>query len=254
MGESTKRTKSGRTERALYRGLGRREGSALGEGNIGGRLCEMEAIRPVEGRRLLDLGCGNGAYTMRMSGRFDSVVGVDVEPDRIEDFRAVVSDAPIEVILGSAAALDHPDDTFDVVTAIEVMEHLGEHMSGVLDESARLLASGGHFFLTTPNRWWPLEQHGVELAGRVRHGLLVPFLTWVPALHRRLSPNDAFTPSRLDRIVEPHGFRRVGLRYMWPPLDAHPGLRRVVAPLFALLGRTPMRRFAQTLVMCFERT
>lgn len=254
--------------RAEYTGLGAREGSARGEQNISGRLTAMEALRPLTGSRLLDVGCGNGAYTLRMARRFGQTVGIDLEPDRIGDFRALLaareageadpaSDVAragdVEVLLGSASDLSFPDGHFDTVTAIETMEHLGEHLDAVLREVARVLAPGGTFYLTTPNRWWPLEQHGFRTRRGWRPGWRFPFLTWVPAVHRRFSVNDAFTPWRLDRIVEPHGFRRTGLRFMMPPLDGHPGLRRVVGPAFAVVDATPLRRFAQTLVMTYER-
>ena len=221
----------------------------------------MRGLRPLTGTRLLDIGCGNGAYTVRMASGFDSVTGVDVEPDRIGDFRAALT-APgavpetgaIEVLLGSAARLAHPDGHFDVVTAVETMEHLGTHLDAVLSELARVLRRGGTFYLTTPNRWWPLEQHGFRTSRGRRPGWQFPFLTWVPAVHRRFSDSDAFTPRRLDRIVEPHGFHRTGLTHMWPPLDGHPGLRRTIGPIFEIASRTPMRRFAQTLVMTYRRT
>ena len=179
---------------------------------------------------------------------------MDIEPDRLADFRAVVGDLPIEIHEVSAADLPQEDGHFDVVTFIETVEHLGEHMRPVFEETARVVGHGGRLYLTTPNRWWPFEQHGFRALGRWFPGLLFPFLTWFPWLHRRFSPNDAFTPQRLDRLIEPHQFRRTGLAYMWPPLDSHPELRRVAQPLFALLDRTPLRRFAQTLVMCYERT
>lgn len=236
-----------------YYGLGAREGSARGDGNVFGRLRAMGSLAPLTGRRLLDIGCGNGAYTLAMLDGFDEAVGVDIEPDRLGDFRAAAGSRPVEVLQCSASDLPHDDGHFDVMTAIETMEHLGEHLTPCMRETARVLRPGGRFYLTTPNRLWPLEQHGVRVRGRWLPGLLFPFLTWLPFLHRMVSPNDAFTPGRLDRLVEPHGFRRTGVAYMWPPLDGHPALARRLGPVFRLLDRTPARWFAQTLVMTYER-
>jgi SAM-dependent methyltransferase len=241
------------TSPSPYHGLGRREGSALGDGNVDGRLDLMDQLRPLEGKRVLDVGAGNGAYTLRIVERFDSAVGIDIEPDRLEDFRAAAAGRPVEVLQCSATDTPFADGEFDAVTAIETMEHLREYLPGTMKESARVLRRGGTFYLTTPNRWWPLEQHGFTFRGRSRPGWQFPFLTWIPAVHRRFSPNDAFTPRRLDSLIEPHGFRRTGLAYMFPPLDGHPALRRRVQPFLRFLGRTPLRRFAQTLVMTYER-
>lgn len=252
---------SGRAQ-GLYSGLGAREGSAWGEGNIAGRLLAMDSLRPLSGGRVIDVGCGNGAYTLRIAERFVETVGVDLEPDRVSDFRKVAAAAAprlaaegrsVHVRLGSASALPYADAHFDVVTAIETMEHLGAQMDAVLQEVARTIRPGGSFYLTTPNRWWPLEQHGFRVREKWRPGWQFPFLTWIPAIHRRFSRNDAFTPQRLDRIVTPHGFRRTGLAFMFPPLDGHPQAQRATRPVVALLVRTPLRHFAQTLVMTYER-
>lgn len=112
-----------------YRGLGAREGSARGAGNVFGRIRAMESLAPLRGERLLDIGCGNGAYTLAMLDGFDEAVGVDIEPDRLGDFREAVGDRPVEVLECSATDLPHADGYFDVVTAIETMEHLGRYLA-----------------------------------------------------------------------------------------------------------------------------
>lgn len=236
-----------------YYGLGAEEGSARGDGNIEGRLTLMDSLVPLQGGRLLDIGCGNGAYTLRMLRGFNEAVGLDIEPNRLRQFRDAAADARVTVLECSATDTPFDDGSFDAVTAIETMEHLGEYRTATLREVARVLRPGGALYLTTPNRWWPMEQHGFMFRGKVHPGWRFPFLTWVPPVHRRFSINDAFTPGRLDRVIQAHGFRRTGLAYMWPPLDGHPDLNRRVRPVLQLLERTPLRRFAQTLVMTYER-
>lgn len=210
-------------------------------------------LGPVRGVNLLDVGCGNGAYTLRLAEGYRSTVGIDVEPDRISDFRSTVGDRPIEVVLGSAADLRYPDEHFDTVIAVETMEHLGSVLDAVVTEIARVTESEGSFYLTTPNRLWPFEQHGFLWRGRRLPGPLFPFLTWVVPLHNRMSDADAFTPRRLDRLIEPAGFRRVGLTRMWPPLDSRPALARRMGRVWRGLDCIGLSLFAQTLVMRYER-
>lgn len=237
-----------------YAGLGGREGSAKGRGNISGRLDRLASLRPFGPGALLDVGCGNGAYTMELAASFDEVVGIDIEPDRLEDFRAACDLPHVTVVEGSAADTGFEDGAFDAVVAIETVEHLGDVLDPVLREVHRVLAPGGVLYLTTPNRWWPLEQHGWVWRGRRRPGWAFPFLTWFPPVHRRFSQDAVFTPAQLDRHVEPLGFRRIGLVRMMPPLDGSPALRRRVGPLLRRLERSPLRRFGQTLVMAYERS
>ena len=63
----------------------------------------------------------------------------------------------------SAAKLDYPDDTFDLVTAIEVLEHI-EELDQALEEICRVFKPGGRFAFTTPNRWFPFRPTGSSTA------------------------------------------------------------------------------------------
>lgn len=69
----------------------------------------------------------------------------------------------------SAYSLDFPDHTFDTVTLIEALEQL-ERPGAALAEIARVLQPGGQLYITTPNRLWPIEQHGLKVRGTKRPG------------------------------------------------------------------------------------
>jgi SAM-dependent methyltransferase len=235
-----------------YAGLGALEGSARGEGNVASRLRLMRELHPLQGARLLDIGCGNGAYTVRMAEGFEEVIAVDLEPDRIEVFRAQCTDERIDIREADASRLALDDGAVDVVTAIETVEHLGPVFGAVMQEAHRVLRPGGALVLTTPNRWFPIEQHGWLRSGHRRPGWTFPFLTWVRPLHRRFSDAATFTPAELDALIEPHGFRRTGLRYMMPPLDGRPSVRKTLGPVLDAASRFPTRRLGQTLVMAYQ--
>ena len=236
-----------------YAGLGALEGSARGAGNVRERLRLIGELVPLSGGLLVDVGCGNGAYTMARADGFDRVVAIDIEPDRLALFRAACEDPRIEIRQGSAAETGLPDGSVDLVTAIETVEHLGDAFRPVMDEARRILAPGGALAITPPNRWFPFEQHGWRRPGGRRFpGWTFPFLTWFRPLHRRFSDAATFTPAELDALVEPAGFRRIGLRYMMPPLDRRPALRRFVGPVMRLLLRLPTRHLSQTLVVTYR--
>lgn len=82
----------------------------------------------------------------------------------------------LEFKIGDARALPFPDNSIDVVTASAVIEHVGsyEKQKKMLEESMRVAKKG--IFITTPNRWHPIDAHTVT-----------PLLHWLPKnLHRKV--------------------------------------------------------------------
>lgn len=233
-----------------YYGLGGIEGSALGSRNVTARLDSMNRLRRLKGGRLLDIGCGNGAYTIAMADGFTDVVGIDIEPDRLDLFRAAPGHT-IEVHHMSADSTSFEDGSFDAVTAIETIEHVDDP-SAVAREVRRVLKPGGVFYLTTPNRWWPFEQHGWRAGNYQVSGWTFPMLTWFRPLHRRFSNARTFTPRELDEAILHHGFRRIGHDYMYPPMDRS-RLRPLLDPIFAALSKLAPP-LGQTIVTAYEAT
>jgi ubiquinone/menaquinone biosynthesis C-methylase UbiE len=96
--------------------------SAFGERGPSKRVDALARRTDPRGDRLLDMGCGDGAYTIRLAGGFNRVDAIDVQAgplalfaDRIEGGLAARC---ITIAEMSAAKLDYPDDTFDLVTSI----------------------------------------------------------------------------------------------------------------------------------------
>src|SRR5690606_16049397 len=139
---------------------------------------------------------------------------------------------------------------FDVVTAIEVMEHVSD-VDATVSEVHRVLRPGGHFYLTTPNRWFPFETHGPIVRGRRLTPLPVPFATWLRPIHRRLADARAWGRRELIQAVERAPFQLVGHRYMYPPFDRS-ALRRIRA-VTDFLEKTPLAAFGMAHVCVFER-
>lgn len=230
--------------------VGALHGSARGERNIDGRLRAMRRLSSLSGKRLLDVGCGTGEYTSRMALNFERVDAIDIEPERLELF---ASNHPLNVTIASMSVndLEFEDQTFDVVTMVEVLEHLSEP-GGALVEIRRVLKVGGRLLLTTPNRAWPLEQHGVLVGDRRYPGPFAPGLVWIKPLHRHFSDANAFTARDLNRLAGESGLVLEGITYMMPPLDSlgegsrvHRILDRAEVSMFS--------RFGQTIVACLER-
>ena len=128
--------------------------SAFGERGITKRLDALGCRVDLRGNRLLDIGCGDGAYTVRLADGFAAVDAIDVQDGPLALFRERLEGTPAagHITIGemSAAKLDFPDDTFDLVTAIEVLEHV-EELDQALEEIRRVLspAAGSRSALLT---------------------------------------------------------------------------------------------------------
>src|SRR4051794_36812515 len=106
-----------------------------------------EICRPVTGRRprILDVGCGTGANLLMLS-QYGDAEGVDVSEDALAFCR---ERGLTNVKLGAAEKLPYDDDTFDLVTALDVVEHLDDDLAG-LREMHRVLRPGGRVLLFVP--------------------------------------------------------------------------------------------------------
>jgi SAM-dependent methyltransferase len=112
------------------------------------------------GRRVLDVGCRAGALTRAyLDG--NAVVGIDVDRDALEEAAGL----GIETVWADAQQpLPFPDESFDVVVAGEVLEHLAAPRAFV-DEAFRVLRPEGTFVGSVPNSF-RLKNRLRFLAGR----------------------------------------------------------------------------------------
>ena len=99
--------------------------------------------------RILDVGCGTGA-NLEMLGQFGAAEGVDVSEDALAFCRAR---GLTKVRLGAAERLPYEDNAFDLVTALDVVEHLDDDAAG-LGEMRRVLRPDGRALLFVPAFMW----------------------------------------------------------------------------------------------------
>lgn len=113
--------------------------------------------------RVLDVGCGAGNMAHHLA-RYGQVVGVDLHPKPLE----VARQRGLEVQEGSADDLPFDDRTFDLVTLLDVVEHVpNEH--GVFGECQRVLKPGGKLMVTAPALMWLWSNNDVLNAHQRRY-------------------------------------------------------------------------------------
>jgi SAM-dependent methyltransferase len=103
---------------------------------------------PQSAFRILDVGCGTGA-NLEMLAQFGSAEGVDVSDDALDFCRQ----KGLTVQKGLAETLPYPNETFDVSTALDVIEHLDEDIAG-LREMHRVTKTGGYSLVFVPAFMW----------------------------------------------------------------------------------------------------
>ena len=118
----------------------------------------LEHVAP--GDRVLDLGCGDGAFAAVLTEAGAVVTMADVAREAVRRARARAPRAAA-LVLQEGAPLPFAEDAFDLVWAGEVLEHVAD-VVGLLAEVRRVLRWGGALVATTP---W----HARLVAGTDRH-------------------------------------------------------------------------------------
>jgi len=109
---------------------------------------------PLKVMRVLDVGCGDGAYALAAARQGAHVVGVDASPCMIEAARARAHELGLDVRFerADAAGLPFEADRFDLVLAVTVLCFVPD-APGAMRELARVLAPGGRLVLGELGRW-----------------------------------------------------------------------------------------------------
>ncbi|MGH7910293.1 MAG: class I SAM-dependent methyltransferase [Candidatus Dormibacteraceae bacterium] len=149
--------------------------------------------------RVLDDGCGIGTYIGRLAEAGAAPFGIDFELERVKEAGRNVGR---RVACAASERLPFGDGAFEVVLSNEVIEHVEDDRAAVA-EIARVLRPGGRAVIFCPNRWYPVEQHGVYWRGRYHFGN-VPLVNYLPnPLRDRLAPHvRTYTRRRLLRLLE----------------------------------------------------
>lgn len=114
--------------------------------------------------RILDIGCGGGFLANALAGEGHEVIGIDSSVESLRVARRHDPTRSVRYIQGDAYQLPFPDGSFDVVCAMDFLEHVANPARAV-EEASRVLAREGRFFFYTFNRnpvAWLIAIKGLE--------------------------------------------------------------------------------------------
>ena len=185
---------------------------------------------PLEGQRILDLGCGPGFYAAAFRA-----VGADCVPvDASEEERRLAGEPPEGFVLADAGDLPFPDGSADGVFCSNLLEHAPD-TAAIIGEIERVLRPGGWGYISWTNWYSPWGGHDMtpyHLLGPERGPRLYERRNGPPRKNRYGEGLFAVHVGPTLRLVEAHAgleIERVEPRY-WPRLSfitRVPGLREL---------------------------
>ncbi len=118
------------------------------------RLAFIERYAPLAGRRVLDVGCGGGILAEAMAARGAEVTGIDMSGAALQAARLHLLESGLQVDYRQCTAEElarQAPDTYEVVTCMELLEHVPEP-AGLVAACTTLVKPGGQVFFSTLNR------------------------------------------------------------------------------------------------------
>jgi ubiquinone/menaquinone biosynthesis C-methylase UbiE len=178
----------------------------------------MFAIPYCEGRHVLDIGCGSAFGLKHLATAARRVAGLDYSSETCILAARSLREKRIHLVSGDALQIPFATNSFDVVTAFEMLEHL-ERPRKFISEIKRVLSPNGVFILSTPNQpvysprgTW-LDYHVREYNLSELRDLLSPFFNELKLFGQAHLSKDAqldynslnrfFYP--IKRRLDPHG-------------------------------------------------
>ena len=118
------------------------------------RLEYIDRGSPLEGIRVLDVGCGGGILTESMASKGAQVTGIDMGDAALNVARLHAAESGVDVTYRQTTAEQlaaESPGSFDVVTCMEMLEHVPDPAS-VVRACSQLVTSDGHVYFSTINR------------------------------------------------------------------------------------------------------
>ncbi|MEN8108520.1 MAG: bifunctional 2-polyprenyl-6-hydroxyphenol methylase/3-demethylubiquinol 3-O-methyltransferase UbiG [Pseudomonadota bacterium] len=118
------------------------------------RLDYIDRLAGLQGKRVLDVGCGGGLLSEGMAARGAEVTGIDMGKAPLTVARLHQHESGLDIDYRRATAehmAGEAPGSFDIVTCLEMLEHVPDP-AAVIAACARLIKDDGHIFLSTINR------------------------------------------------------------------------------------------------------
>jgi 2-polyprenyl-3-methyl-5-hydroxy-6-metoxy-1,4-benzoquinol methylase len=229
--------------------------------------------------RILDVGCGIGAYVEKFAANGARAFGIDVEFDRLlEAQRSNNLEPPISSLqptdstlhppisqslnlsfysLAISESLPFPENTFEAVLLHEVIEHVADDAQ-TIREAHRVVKPGGGVIVFAPNRLYPFETHGAYFGRRYVFGN-IPFVGWLPdSVRVQVAPHvRAYRAREIRALFADLDGKIVAHMQIYPGYDKiarrSASIARLLRGVTYFFESTPLRAFGLSHFVVFRK-
>ncbi len=110
------------------------------------------ARRFCKGKKVLDVACGEGYGSKILSETAESVLGIDISKEAVDNAKAAYQSGNLKFSVLDALCLENLEQSFDLVTAFEMIEHI-EMQDEFLSQVRKVLKKDGIFMVSTPDKF-----------------------------------------------------------------------------------------------------
>jgi len=212
-------------------------------------------LKNPKGFKILENGCGVGMYIGKLKQFTPFVFGLEYELDRAAE--AGKLNSPSLVVCGAGEHLPYPNETFDMILSNEVIEHVQDDAL-CIQEMVRTLKPQGRIVLFCPNRWYPVEQHGIYWGEKYIFGN-IPLVNYLPDfLRNKLAPHvRVYTGNKLRKLFGGSPVRIVHHSIIYGGYDniiAWLGVfGRIIRAALYVLENTPLQIFGLSHFVVIEK-
>jgi ubiquinone/menaquinone biosynthesis C-methylase UbiE len=215
-----------------------RTGTEAGLANHTKRIIEELGDREAI---ILDIGCGTGEYIANVITSNSKYwgIGVDINPSFLRERRSNSAD----LVVGASEYLPFKTESIDMVIMIESLEHVRDEVK-TLDEISGALKRSALIYVSVPNRFYPLESHGIKISNWISERTFpvgVPLFPFIPRrLVRGLARARTYTKREIYRLFSKRTWRVTKLSLMAPPVDRQMsvGLTQILRRVMRIVENT----------------
>lgn len=194
------------------------------------RLQYIQQITAINGKRVLDVGCGGGILAESMAKGCAQVTAIDAESEAIVTAKAHAVSQNVSIDYQVSSIEDYEAEPFDVITCMEMLEHVN-HPETVIEHCSRLLKPDGYLFLSTINRSAKAYATAIVAAEYI-----------LKLLPRQTHDYAKFIkPAELALMARQQGLELIGLKGMaYNPFSRKAALQESVAVNYLMCFRKPV--------------